>query len=123
MFVIRDLVATKNLDNRYCCRYINCARLKVSFDPEKRADTLRQRGLDFLDAPKVFAGAQFAFEDERFGYPKPRYITVGLLDGRMAIVVWTPDAEIDGEEYRRIISMRKANGREQARYLQRLGQG
>jgi uncharacterized DUF497 family protein len=28
--------------------------MKVTFDPEKRADTLRQRGLDFLDAPKVF---------------------------------------------------------------------
>jgi uncharacterized protein (DUF4415 family) len=38
----------------------------------------------------------------------------------MVIVVWTLDAEIDGEECRRIISMRKANGREQARYLQRL---
>jgi uncharacterized DUF497 family protein len=71
----------------------------------------------------VFAGVQFAFEDERFGYPEPRYITVGLLDGRMVIVVWIPDAEIDGEECRRIISMRKANGREQDRYLQRLGQG
>jgi uncharacterized DUF497 family protein len=36
----------------------------------------------------------------------------------MVIVVWTPDAEIADEECRRIISMRKANGREQARYLQ-----
>jgi uncharacterized DUF497 family protein len=40
----------------------------------------------------------------------------------MVIVVWTPDAEIADEECRRIISMRKANGREQARYLQRLVQ-
>jgi uncharacterized DUF497 family protein len=95
----------------------------VTFDPGKRAGTLRQRGLDFLDAPKVFAGVRFTFEDERLAYPEPRYITVGLLDGRMAIVVWSPDGEIDGEECRRSISMRKANGREQARYLQRLGQG
>jgi uncharacterized protein len=97
--------------------------MKVTFDPEKRADTLRQRGLDFRDAPKVFAGVRFTFEDERLAYPEPRYITVGLLEGRMVIVVWTPDAEIDGEECRRIISMRKANGREQACYLQRLDQG
>ena len=95
--------------------------MKVTFDPEKRADTLRQRGLDFLDAPKVFAGVRLTFEDERVAYPQPRYITVGLLDGRMAIVVWTPDDEIDGEECRRIISMRKANDREQARYSHRLG--
>jgi uncharacterized protein len=97
--------------------------MKVNFDPEKRADTLRQRGLDFLDAPKAFAGVRFTFEDERLAYLEPRYITVGLLDGRMVIVVWTPDAEVDGEECRRIISMRKANGREKAGYLQRLGQG
>ncbi len=97
--------------------------MKITFDPEKRADTLRQRGLDFLDAPKVFAGVRLTFEDERFAYPELRYITVGLLDGRMVIVVWTPDDEIGGQECRRIISMRKANGREQARYLQRLGQG
>ncbi len=97
--------------------------MRVSFDPEKRADTLRRRGLDFRDAPRVFAGVRFTFADERLAYPEPRWITAGLLEGRMVIVVWTPDAEIDGEECRRIISMRKANGREQARYLQRLGQG
>jgi|SRR5437016_14228165 uncharacterized protein len=97
--------------------------MKVIFDRKKRADTLRQRGLDFLDAPTVFAGVGLTFADERFAYPEPRYITVGLLDGRMVIMVWTPDADIEGEECRRIISMRKANGREQARYLQRLGQG
>ncbi len=51
------------------------------------------------------------------------YITIGLLGGRMVVLVWTPGAEIAGEECRRIISMRKANDREQARYLQRLGQG
>src|ERR1700720_2024417 len=36
--------------------------MKVTFDPEKRADTLRQRGLDFRDAPKVFAGVRCTFE-------------------------------------------------------------
>lgn len=57
--------------------------MQVTLDPEKQADTLRQRGLDFRDAPKVFAGVRFTFEDERFEYPEPRYTTVGLLDGRM----------------------------------------
>ena len=35
--------------------------MKVTFDPQKQADTLRQRGLDFLDAPKVFGGVRFTF--------------------------------------------------------------
>jgi uncharacterized DUF497 family protein len=71
----------------------------------------------------VFAGPGLTFEDTRFDYPEHRHITVGLLDGRMVILVWTPGEEIDDEECRHMISMRKANAREQARYLQRLGEG
>jgi uncharacterized protein len=70
-----------------------------------------------------FAGLRFTFEDTRFDYPERRYVTVGLLDGRMVILVWTPGKQIEGEECRRMISMRNANAREQARYLQRLGEG
>ena len=65
------------------------ASMNVTFDPEKRAGALRQRGLELLDAPKVFAGVRSAFEDERLAYPGPRYITVGLLERRMVIVVWS----------------------------------
>jgi uncharacterized DUF497 family protein len=97
--------------------------MRITFDPAKQEGTLRERNLDFRDAPKVFAGPRFTFEDTRFDYPERRYITVGLLDGRMLILVWTPREEIDGEECRHMISMRKANGKEQARYLQRLGEG
>jgi uncharacterized protein len=42
--------------------------------------------------------------------------TVGHLAGRMMMVVWTPR----GKKTRRIISMRKCNEREQARYRDRL---
>ncbi len=77
---------------------------------------MRNRRVDFADAAVVFEGPRFTFLDERFNYPEERYITVGLLAGRMVIVVWTPT-----EDGRRIISMRKANAREQARYLDQLG--
>jgi uncharacterized protein len=97
--------------------------MRITFDPAKREWTVRERSLDFRDAPKVFAGPCFTFEDMRFEYREQRYVTVGLLDGRMVILVWTPEEEIDGDECRHVISMRKANGREQARYLQRLGEG
>jgi uncharacterized protein len=30
--------------------------IKITFDPGKRASTLRQRGLDFVEAEQVFAG-------------------------------------------------------------------
>jgi uncharacterized DUF497 family protein len=90
--------------------------MRISFDPAKRAETLRRRRIDFLDAESVFAGLTYTILDQRFPYPEDRYVTVGLLSGRMVIVVWTPT-----EDGRRIISMRKANDREQARYSHRLG--
>jgi uncharacterized DUF497 family protein len=90
--------------------------MRITFDPEKRAETLRTREVDFLDAATVFAGPNYTVQDKRFPYPEDRFMTAGLLLGRMVIVVWTPTG--DG---RRIISMRKANAREQARYSHRLG--
>jgi hypothetical protein len=90
--------------------------MRITFDPATRRETLRNRRVDFADAAMVFEGPVFTFPDERFEYPEERYITVGLLAGRMVVVVWTPTG--DG---RRIISMRKANAREKARYLDRLG--
>ena len=55
-------------------------------------------------------------EDARFDCGEPRFTTVGVLDSRMVILVWTPRGEV-----RRIISMRKANEREIARFAQALG--
>lgn len=90
--------------------------MKLSYDPAKRKATLDNRGLDFDDAALVFAGPVFEFADARADYGESRITTIGLLDGRMVVVVWTPR---DG--VRHIISMRKANDREQDRYAQRLG--
>ena len=92
-------------------------RIKISFDPAKQLATLESRGLDFADATLVFAGLTLDIADDRNDYGETRIITVGKLVGRMVIVVWTPR----GEE-RRIISMRKANEREQERFRQRLNQ-
>ena len=55
--------------------------MNITFDPNKRAETLRTRHVDFLDAAKVFAGLAFTFKDERFDYAEPRYLTVGMLEG------------------------------------------
>ena len=96
--------------------------MQITFDPAKRERTLRERGLDFADAAAVFAGRTFTFQDDRFEYPEIRCVTVGLLAGRMVVLVWTPDPGIAEDETRRVISMRKANAREQARYSQQLDQ-
>ena len=64
----------------------------------------------------MFAGGTVDFEDLRKDYGERRFVTVGYLKKRMVVIVWTPR----GQD-RHIISMRKANDREQAKYRQRLG--
>ncbi|MBE7565604.1 BrnT family toxin [Acidithiobacillus sp. HP-11] len=87
-----------------------------AFDPSKRQKTREECGLDFEDAPLVFTGKHFTREDDRKDYGETRLVTVGMLRERMVVMVWTP-RNIDD---RHIISMRKANEREQAQYTQHL---
>lgn len=85
--------------------------MQIEFDSDKRDKTITERGLDFARAGEVFAQAHITTEDVRLNYGEPRHVTAGKLDGRTVVLVWTPRGEV-----RRIISMRKANERELARY-------
>jgi uncharacterized DUF497 family protein len=89
----------------------------ISYDPTKRNQTLRLRGLDFDDAVRVFDGMVIDIPDLRHDYGEQRIVTVGYLQDRMVIVVWTAR----DDDTRHIISMRKANEREQKLYGERLG--
>ena len=60
--------------------------MRISFDPAKRAKTLAERGLDFVDAALIFAGVTVEIEDTRRNYGEKRIICYGLLEGR--VVVW-----------------------------------
>lgn len=85
--------------------------MKIEFDPAKRDWTLQGRGLDMARAGEIFSGETLTVEDDRRDYGEPRNITIGFLDERMVVVVWTPRAAAF-----RIVSMRKANDREQGLY-------
>jgi uncharacterized DUF497 family protein len=90
--------------------------VEVTYDPQKRAWTLVERGLDFDEARIVFNGRIFEFEDDRRDYGEIRYLTFGKLRDRLVAVVWTPRGGA-----RHIISMRKCNDREECKFLDRLG--
>lgn len=72
---------------------------------------LEARGLDMARAGEMFDGAHITFPDIRFDYGEERFLTFGFLDGRMVVLAWTPR-----EKATRIISVRKANEREEKRY-------
>ncbi len=81
--------------------------MEFTWSETKRAANLKAHGLDFIDAPRVFEGLTFTFEDDRFSYGEQRFVTLGLLAGFPVSIVHTEsDHEI------RIISFRKATNRE-----------
>jgi uncharacterized protein len=90
----------------------------ISYDPDKRARTLEERGLDFEDAPPVFAGLTVEVEDTRQDHGEIRMLCYGKLEGRLVVVGYTPR----GAD-RHIFSMRKANRREQDRLAPYFGIG
>ena len=83
--------------------------MKIEFDAAKREATLAERGLDMSRAGEIFEGDTITIVDNRKDCGEARYITIGFLSARMVMVVWTPRGR-----NRRIISLRKANDREQA---------
>lgn len=89
--------------------------MPIEFDPTKRATNLAKHHIDLTEAERVFEGDTLTIEDDRFDYGEQRFITIGRLEGRMVVMVWTPRGAA-----RRIISLRKANDREQATYSPRL---
>ena len=76
--------------------------MEIEFDPAKRALTLKDRGLDFLDAPRLFEGRSLTVVDDRVDYGEVRFISYGFIGNAAIAVVWT---ERDG--VMRIISMRR----------------
>jgi uncharacterized DUF497 family protein len=89
--------------------------MEIEFDPEKRLRTLLERGLDMAHAFRVFETVHTTAEDNRIIYDETRLITVGYLNDRMVVVVWSMRAGA-----RRIISLRKANEREKEKFGKRL---
>jgi len=111
-------MAKSFLDTALKCLYICIYHERIAvyeWDDEKNRINLSERGLSFEDAEAVFAGPCVTFEDTRQDYGEQRFITFGLLEGRMVVIAHTPRGESI-----RIISMRKGNDREQKTYQERL---
>ncbi len=85
------------------------------WDEEKKQTNFSDHGLSFEDAETVFSGERVTFEDTRYDYGEPRVVTLGQLEGRTVVIAHTPRGENT-----RIISMRKANSREQKTHKERL---
>jgi len=89
--------------------------MRFTWDEVKRKRNLKDHGLDFVDAPRVFNGATFTYEDDRFRYDEERFVTLGLLRGIPVSLVHT-----ETKHRIRVISFRKATKRETAILFQNI---
>jgi uncharacterized DUF497 family protein len=89
--------------------------VEITCDPNKRNQTIDDRGLDFMDATYIFMGQHFTIEDNRKDYGETRQITVGFLQERMMVVGW-----VQRGDSRHVFKMGKANEREINKYRERL---
>lgn len=83
---------------------------RFEWDEAKRARNLQKHGIDFEDATDVWSGRVMERLSASRG-SEERWITVGLLDGRVVAVVWTSRGI-----NRRIISVRVARRNEREDY-------
>lgn len=86
--------------------------MNFEWDEDKRQSNIVKHGFDFVGVEAVFDGLTVTVPDNRFDYGEERFVTFGLLDGRVVAVAHTEtDAVI------RIISVRKAIGNEEVNYF------
>jgi uncharacterized DUF497 family protein len=86
--------------------------MRFTWSERKRSLNIKDHGLDFVDAPRVFEGATFTYEDDRLNYGEQRFITLGLLAGVPVSIAHT-----ESDDGIRVISFRKATSREANLYF------
>lgn len=74
---------------------------------------IRKHGIDFFDAVQIFDGYTLTSEDVRFDYGETRYLTLGMMNN-LIVILMVHTAE---EDVIRVISARKAEKYERQRYF------
>lgn len=86
--------------------------MKYEWDEAKNALNIENHGIDFNDAHELFEGNRLIIPDDRKDYGEKRLIAIGHINGRLMVAVYTQRPP----ETIRIISLRKANSHEKARF-------
>lgn len=93
--------------------------MKFEWDSEKNKANIAKHKLGFADASKVFGFPLRIALDARQNYGEERWTALGVLNGRVVVIVFTEP----NEETIRIISLRKALPHERRRYEQYITDG
>lgn len=90
--------------------------MRFEWNENKRQINISRHGFDFADVAGVFEDPEaLTILDDRFDYGEDRFITFGLLNGKLIAIAHT-----ENEEVVRIISVRKAEKDEEIEYFKQI---
>ena len=89
--------------------------MNFEWDDTKRSSNIRKHGIDLINTPSIFDSYTLTIEDNRYDYGEDRFVTFGILEGRVVAVVLT-----ESEDSIRIISIRKATKYEEKAYFSQI---
>src|SRR5438270_8134775 len=88
--------------------------MRLEWDVAKNERNVRERGIAFGDAARIFEDWTLEALDTREDYKEDRVIAIGVVDAVELVVVYT----LREADLVRIISARRANKRERKAYWQ-----
>lgn len=92
-------------------RIYDIIAMELEFDPVKDVRNLLERGISFERFADMELATALALEDARTDYGERRIRVFGLIDDRLHVAIITYRSETV-----RVISLRRANRREERRY-------
>lgn len=87
--------------------------MKIVFDPDKDAINTNKHGVSLRDASQFEWDTAISWPDQRHLYGENRMVGIGYIGHRLFVIVF-----VDRDGMRRIISLRKANKREERMYAE-----
>jgi uncharacterized DUF497 family protein len=83
----------------------------LEYDPDKSARNVQERGIGFERFAELDWDTAISVDDSRRDYGERRMRVLGLIDGKLHAAVVTPR-----DDRIRVISLRRANKREERAY-------
>lgn len=87
--------------------------MEIEFDPFKNLANLAKHGVSMAEADGFEWNESLVRADDRYEYGERRMSALGYIGNRLHVVVF-----VDRDGVRRIISLRKANKREERIYAE-----
>ena len=85
----------------------------ITWDESKRRENIRKHKIDLAELEPVFDHPMISVEDDRERYGELRLQSLGMWQGRVVFLVWTPR----GDDIAHLISCRYADRKETDDYF------